>query len=57
MVHNLCSLTGDAKQVVFCARPRFHRVVTQGLTGLTGRWGYFFVVLRAVINVFTPHLE
>jgi hypothetical protein len=57
MVENICSLSVDAKQVVFSARPRLHKVVIQGLTGLIGRWGYFFVVLRAVINVFAPHSE
>lgn len=57
MVENICSLSVDAKQVVFSARPRLHKVVTQGPTGLTGRWGYFFVVLGAVTNVFAPHLE
>jgi hypothetical protein len=57
MVENICSLSVDAKQVTSSARPRLHKVVIQGLTGLTGRWGYFFVVVGAVINVFTPHLE
>jgi hypothetical protein len=57
MVYNICSLSVDAKQMAFSARPRFHKVVTQGLTGLTGRWGYFFVVPATVTNVLAPHLE
>ena len=57
MVYNICSLSVDAKQVAFSARSRFHKAVTQGFTGLTGRWGYFFVVPGAVANVFAPHLE
>lgn len=43
MVFNTCSLSLDAKLLVFSARPTFQKVVVQGLTGRTGRWGYFFV--------------
>jgi hypothetical protein len=57
MVYNICSLSVDAKQVAFSARPRLHKVVIQSLTGLPGRWGYFFVVTGAVTDVFAPHLE
>ena len=57
MVYNICSLSADAKQGAFSARPRLHKVETQGPTGFTGRWGCFFVVPGAVLNLFARHLE
>jgi len=69
MVYNMCSLSLDAKQLAFSARPTLQEVVVQGLTGRTGRWGYFFMATgrcfwvedtareRAVTHVFTPHVE
>jgi hypothetical protein len=67
--HNMCSLSLDAKQLAFSARPTFQEVVVWGLTGRTGRWGCFVVATgrcswvedaareRAVTHVFTPHME
>jgi hypothetical protein len=56
MVQYLLVVSG-CEQVAFSARPRFDKLVARGLTGLTGRWGYFFVAPGAVNHVFTPHLE
>ena len=48
MVYNTCSLSLDAKQLAFSARPTFQEVVVQGLTGrrpvglfLCGPWSLF----------------
>ena len=42
-MHNTDSLSLNEKQLVVSTRPRFQKAVAYGLTGLTGRWGYFYV--------------
>ena len=51
MVYNMCSLSLDAKQLAFSARPMFQEVLVQGLTGRTGWWGYSSEALVAVFGL------
>jgi hypothetical protein len=56
MVYNICSLSLDAKQVAFSARPAFQEMVVEGLTG-RGPVRLFLCGPGAVTYVFTPHME